>query len=518
MIRDGEFTVAEAKRILRHHWWIPVLSTVLCTALAIAAAVLLPKRYTSQTMVLVEQPTVPSEYVKPIITADLNHRLASMQEQILSRTRLEPIIKKFKLYPKDQERLSIDDLVERLRTAVTIKPMESMQGTQNSQLPGFYVTVDFNDPRLAQQICSEITSMFLEQNTREREQQASHTTSFLGQQLEDAKAKLDEQDAKLAEFKGQYLGALPDEEQTNLSLLQGMNSQLEANTQAVSRAQEDKVFNESLLDQQVANWKSAQKGQNPETGEQQLGLLEEQLAGLNARYTPDHPDVIKLQNQIAELKKKLSEAQKPDDPGNGTAQVAKTEPAQIQQLRAKIRQDELNISDLSHRQTQIQDQIRQLQGRLQASPIVEQKYKELTRNYQTALDFYNDLLKKSKNSEMATDLEHEQESEQFRVLDPPNLPDEPTFPKKSQFVGGGFVLGLALGLGVLYLIAYKDRSMHTERDVELCLKLPVLTLVPTLDAVGAFGDDRTLFVAGPRDTPNPIVDPARTDRYTLRQR
>jgi capsular polysaccharide biosynthesis protein len=154
---------------------------------------------------------------------------------------------------------------------------------------------------------------------------------------------------------------------------------------------------------------------------------------------------------------------------------------------------------------------------LQASPVVEQKYKELTRNYQTALDFYNDLLKKSKNSEMATDLEHQQESEQFRVLDPPNLPDEPTFPKKSQFVGGGFALGLALGLGVLYLIAYKDRSMHDERDVEVCLKLPVLTLVPTLEVVAAYGDDRSLL-EGPQGLRNPIVESARTDRYTLRPR
>jgi polysaccharide chain length determinant protein (PEP-CTERM system associated) len=518
MIRDGDFTIAEVKRILRHHWWIPVVSTICCVMIAIAAALFLPKRYTSQTMVLVEQPTVPSEYVKPIITADLNHRLASMQEQILSRTRLEPIITKFKLYPKDRERLSTDELVDRLRTAVTIKPMEAMQGTQNSQLPGFYVTVDFDNPHLAQQICSEITSMFLEQNTREREQQASHTTSFLGQQLEDAKAKLDEQDANLARFKGQYQGTLPDQEQTNLSLLQGMNSQLEANTQAVSRAQEDKVFNESLLDQQLANWKAAQKGQNPETGEQQLSILEEQLAGLNARYTPDHPDVIKLQNQIKELKRRLSEAQKPDASGNGPVHAGATEPPQIQQLRAKIRQDELNISDLGHRQTQIQDQIRQLQGRLQASPVVEQKYKELTRNYQTALDFYNDLLKKSKNSEMATDLEHEQQSEQFRVLDPPNLPDEPTFPKKVQFVGGGFGLGLALGLGVLYLIAYKDRAMHTERDVEICLKLPVLTLIPTFEAGDALGQDRTLCLEDSQDALNRIAGAVKTDRYTLRPR
>jgi len=153
----------------------------------------------------------------------------------------------------------------------------------------------------------------------------------------------------------------------------------------------------------------------------------------------------------------------------------------VQQLRAKLRQDDLNIADLTKRQAQIQDQIAQLQGRLQASPVVEQQLKEITRSYQTALDFYNELLKKRQQSAMATDLEHQQESEQFRVLDPPSLPDKPSFPKRSYFAGAGLGAGLALALAIMYLIALLDKSMHTERDVEVCLNLPVLSTVPLLD-------------------------------------
>src|SRR6202012_2501280 len=146
-----------------------------------------------------------------------------------------------------------------------------------------------------------------------------------------------------------------------------------------------------------------------------------------------------------------------------------------------LRQDELSIADLSRRQTQIQEQIVQLQGRLQASPVVEQQLKEITRNYQTAQDFYNDLLKKQEQSAMATDLEHQQESEQFRVLDPPSLPSAPSFPKRKLFAAGGLGAGFALSLGIMYLIALLDKSMHSERDVEVCLNLPVLTTVPVLD-------------------------------------
>lgn len=495
MVRNGELSISDVKRVLRRYWWILPITTIFLGAIGLGAALVLPKKYTSQTMVLVEQPTVGSDYVKPVVTEDLDHRLVSMQEQILSRTRLQPIIEKFSLYPGDRDRVHIDDLVERLRGTVTIKPMAPTPGTASRQLPGFYVDVTFDNPRTAQQICTEITSMILAQNAGDRQKQVKVTTDFLSQQLEEAKKSLDAQDAKLAQFKRQYLGSLPEEEQTNLGILMGMNAQLEANTQALSRAHQDKAFTESVLSQQEANWKASQTGQNPETAEKQLDALQDQLTNLQARYTPEHPDVMKLKNQIEELKKQLAAAPKSKAPANGTVQGSASEPPQIQQLRAKLRQDEISITDLTHRQSQIQEQIRQLQGRVQASPVVEQQFKELTRNYQTALDFYNDLLKKRQSAGVAGDLESQQQSEQFRVYDPPSLPDQPSFPKKFIFVGGGSGSGLALGLSILFLIAVSDKSLHNERDVELALKLPVLALVPTLDVAVRHAKD-TVRLAG----------------------
>jgi polysaccharide chain length determinant protein (PEP-CTERM system associated) len=483
MVRNGEIGLAEAKRTLRRYWWILPLSTVFLGGSGLSAAFVLPKRYTSQTMVLVEQPTVGPDYVKPVVTEDLNHRLASMKEQILSRTRLQPIIEKFGLYAEVRGRVHIEDLVERLRTAVEIKPMEPTPGTQSRQLPGFYVDVTFDNPQIAQQICTEITSMFLEQNARERKQQANETTSFLSKQLEEAKKNLDDQDAKLAQFKRQYLGSLPEEEQSNLSILTGMNAQLEANTQALSRAHQDKAFNESVIGQQETNWKASQTGQNPENAEQQLRALQDQLTSLQARYTSEHPDVVKLKSHMEELKKRMAGGPKNNPAASGSTQASVAEPPQIQQLRAKLRQDDMNIADLTKRQGQIQDEIRLLQGRVQASPMVEQQLKELMRNYQTAQDFYNDLLKKRQNAGVAGDLESQQGSEQFRVYDPPSLPDRPSFPKKVYFAGGGLGGGLALGLTILYSITIGDKSMHTERDVELALKLPVLAFVPVLEAL-----------------------------------
>jgi polysaccharide chain length determinant protein (PEP-CTERM system associated) len=358
--------------------------------------------------------------------------------------------------------------------------MEAMPGTDN-RLPGFQVSVDFDNAARAQQICSEITKMFLKQSTEEREGQARGTTDFLTRTLDEAKGRLDEQDAKLAQFKRQYLGSLPEEEQTNLNLLTGMNSELEANTQALSRAEQDRAFNESLLSSQEINAKAALTGQTPEANQLQLDALQQQLATLLAHYTPKHPDVVKVRGQIEELKKHQAESASGENSHNGSVPAHSIATPQVQQLRAKIRQDEINITDLTKRQTQIQNRIHELQARVQASPVVEQQLKELTRSHQAALDFYNDLLKKRENSAMATDLEHQQQSEQFKVLDSPNLPDRPSFPNPVLFTGGGFCCGLASGLGLMYLIAFSDKSLHSEVDVERCLKLPVLSTIPTID-------------------------------------
>lgn len=488
MVATGEMTPSDAKRVLRRYWWILPITVLLCGAIGVALAMVLPKKYMSRTLVLVDQPTVPSDIVKPVMTEDLNSRLSSMQGQILSRSRLEAIINKFGLYATDRGRVHVEDLVERLRTSIEVKPLEAMPGTQNRNLPGFTINVTFANPQLAQQICTEITSMFMEQNSQALEHQAAQTTSFLTQQLDEAKAKLDEQDARLARFKRQYLGSLPDEEKTNLSLLMGSNTQLEANTQALSRAQQDKAFNESLLSQQQANRTATQTtGPDPDTLKHQLSVLQDQLTVLQGRYTSEHPDVIKLKNSIEEMKKRVAETPVSNSSSSEIAHASEREAPEMQLLRAKLRQDDLNIADLTKRQAQIQEQINVLQGRVQASPLVEQQFKEMTRSYQSALEFYNELLKKRENSEMASDLQHQQEGEQFRMLDPPNLPDRPAFPKKLYFTSGGLAAGLALGLGIMVLIAMTDKSMHTEQDVEVCLKLPVLTLVPTLNVTEVDG-------------------------------
>jgi polysaccharide chain length determinant protein (PEP-CTERM system associated) len=476
-----ELTPADYMAMLRRRWILIAVLAVIGAPLAYGVALVLPARYTSQTLVLVDQQTVPTDFVRPVDTTDITQRLSSMQQQILSRTRLEPLIHQFGLFQKDINRESAEMLVGRLRSAIEVTPVRPMEETRANNLPGFFVNVTLDNPRTAQQVCTAITSMFIEQSLSTRQQHSEDTTQFLAQQLADAKAKLDEQDAKLAAFKGRYLGILPEDEQTNLNLLTGLTSQLDAATQALARAQQDKSFAESMLTQQLAAWQESQSGRSPDTLEQQLAALQMQLANLEARYTEDYPDVIKTKNDIASLEKRIADGGDPKGASDANKpQRSTVEPTQVTQLRAQIHTYDQVIAEKAKEQEQIKAEIKLYQQRVQSSPVVEQQYKELTRGYQTALDSFNELQKKRDASQMATELERQQEGEQFRVLDPANLPDKPAFPDRTKFAFGGLGGGLALGLGLAFLLEMRDSSMRTERDVEFILRLPVLAMVPDI--------------------------------------
>jgi len=498
-----EFSPEDFLVMLRRRWPICVFTASLGLVIGIALALLLPKRYQSETRVLVEQPSVSATYVPAAVSEDWNARLASMQQQILSRTRLSEVIQKLNLYPNESGSVPMDMLVERLQKAVDVVPMEPIEGDPDRTLPGFDVTVTFTDPGHAQQICQEITSMFMEQNVRIREEHAENTSQFLAQQVDEAKAKLDDQDAKLAAFKQKNIGDLPDEEQTNLNLLMGYNTQLEAVTQNVGRLQQEKAFDESMLSQQVAAWKQSQDSheQDPNTLQQEKQEAETKLTALQAQYTDAYPDVVKAKEELDAINQKIAAAQQagPADTTVATKSTA-MEPVQIQQLRAQVQQATLAVDGALKQEQSLQAQIGALQARVKASPEVEENFKDITRDYQTALDFYNGLLKQRDEAAEATDLEHEQEGEQFGVLDPPNLPSHASFPNPLLFSAGGFGGGLALGLAIIAFFLIQDSTLHSDRDVETMLHVPAIAMIPQFDPSGQKrggvlgGDKRGLIV------------------------
>ncbi|MGH9601609.1 MAG: XrtA system polysaccharide chain length determinant [Terriglobales bacterium] len=489
MLGDRELSYNDYLMILRRRrWWVIVPALVLPVA-AYLVSLKIPDSFTSQTLVLVEQQKVPTAYVKSVVTEEITERLANMQGQILSRSRLQPLIERFGLY-KNQSGVPMEQLVEDMRSNITISGVRADFASRTGGLPGFHIGFTADDPRVAQQVCAEITSMFMEENLKARDQRAQGTTDFLSKQLEEAKQNLDEQDAKLAEFKRQHVGGLPGQEQVNLSLMMGHTTQLDAATQAVSRAQQDKAYLESLLNQQLATRNTDVGTTTPEALDRQLTSLQGQLVSLQARYTDDHPDVIKAKGDIAKVQQRLAEV---SNTPTTESKITLQDPPDIRQLRAQIHQQEQIIRTKTADQERARQAVGASQSRLQLSPLVEEQFKAVTRDYQIAQNFYNEILAKKTQSEMATDMERRQQGEQFRVIDPANLPEEPSFPDRPLFALGGLGIGLAFGFGMIVLLETKDRSMRTEQDVVAYLGLPTLAVMPTIAQASGNGHKKRFW-------------------------
>ncbi len=228
----------------RHiHFLIPVLVGWLAVW---GASWVLPARYISSTLILVEQPTMPKNYVEPNVSDDLQSRLQSIEQQILSRTRLLLIIDKLHLYAAGREQHSPDDKVDLMRKDINL---ELVRDSHGEQITAFRVNYSAHDPRLAQQVTSELTDLFINENLRVRQQESQDTTQFIASQLENARASLADQEAKVRQFQNQHEGALPTQQASNLQILSGLQSQLQNEQDALNTAKQQRVYLQSLIEQ-----------------------------------------------------------------------------------------------------------------------------------------------------------------------------------------------------------------------------------------------------------------------------
>jgi uncharacterized protein involved in exopolysaccharide biosynthesis len=294
------------------------------------------------------------------------------------------------------------------------------------------------------------------------------------------------------------MGQLPGDADNNMRILMSLNSQLDATTQTLSRAQQDKAYTESMLAQQSAAWKSSQSSTNPQTLEQQLNQLQAQLMTLQARYTEDHPDVIKTKADIAEVQKKLKEVNAAAASATDSSEKASaSEPPEIRQLRLQIHQYQSVIEQATLDQKRLQSQIGVYQSRTAMSPNVEEQYKLLTRDNDNAQAFYKDLLAKKSSAALGTSMENQQQGEQMHILVSAGLPDSPSFPNRPVFAAAGLGAGLALGVVIAIFLEFSDKSIRTEKDAAAIMDLPLLISVPWLgedeDDAAANGNGRRRF-------------------------
>jgi uncharacterized protein involved in exopolysaccharide biosynthesis len=490
MSENRELTMDDYLAMLRRRLKVILIPALLAPLAGYGVSYAFSPKFTSQSTVLVEGQKVPDSLVQSVITSDFTQRIQTLSQQVLSPSRLRPVIQSLALVKPDEENKLIEDIQHNMTVDPVITSMSAagMAGAKKKKpsasdepVPGFNVNYTDSEPVRAQKICDALTELIVNENLKSRGEVAKGTTDFLSRQVEDAKRAIDEQDKKLAAFKKQYMGQLPSDSDNNMRMLMSLNTQLDATTQTLGRAQQDKAYTESMLAQQTAAWKSSQSNTNPQTLEQQLNQLQAQLLQLHARYTDDHPDVIKTKADISEVQKRLKEVNAAAATASDSSDKASaSEPPEIRQVRLQIHQYQSVIEQAAIDQKRLQGQIGVYQSRTAMSPGVEEQYKLLTRDNDNAQAFYKDLLAKKSSAELSTSMENQQQGEQMNVLVRASLPDSPSFPNRPFFAAGGLGAGLAFGFILAIFLEFSDKSIRTEKDAAAIMDLPLLISVPWL--------------------------------------
>ena len=449
--------------------WLIVLCLVVGWAAGTIAGWVLPQKYRSETVILIEQQKIPEHYVESNIAQDLQQRLQSMSEQILSRTRLVALIEKFNLYgtggtPRDPEAL-----VERMRKDIKIE-MITAEGRRDL-LTAFKVSYSAERPELARDVTKELTSLFISENLQTREQLSEDTTSFLQSQLTEARQSLADQEEKLRQFRIQHAGELPEQLQSNLQILGGLQIQLQAANDTLSQSEQRNLYLRSLLHQYQVTGAPATaesfKSGAPLTTQGKLAALRAQLADLQGKYTDRYPDIQRVKQQIAEL-----EAEQTKEPATTTADananatgVTVEDSSPIMQLRSELSANEFQIQSEKSKIKRLEQQVELYQSRLNETPEREQQASAVTRDYDQSRTYYETLLSKKLQSEMATNLEKRQQGEQFRTIDPPSLPMRPYWPNRLALSLAGLAGGLAVGLVIAVLMELASPKISHESDL-----------------------------------------------------
>src|SRR5271166_4690697 len=457
----------------------------------------LPPRYLSSTLILVEQPTMPKDYVTPNVNDDLQERLQSITQQILSRTRLLRIIDQLNLYATNHAPLNPDEKVERMRKDIQIDLVRDA----HNQVTAFNVYYSSGDPHVAQQVTSELTNLFISENLEVRQQQSEDTTKFLESQLETARQSLTAQEERIREFKGQHVGELPTQLGSNLQILSGLQSQLQTGEDALNTAKQQRVYLETLINQYRSTQGSPKTSDGTPLGlpavDQELDKLRSQLADLSSHYTDRHPDVRKLKDQIAKTEKMRDQLvadmknKATSAPSDATAAATDTNPASpLVQLQGQLQANQIEIKNREAAIAGLKEKVNEYQARLNQEPVREQQLADLTRGYDQSKANYDDLLKKKNQSAMATSMELLQQGERFRILDPPSLPLKPDFPNRLKFCGIGLGVGLALGLVVVGAFEMMDDRIYDEKSLQKLLPVAVMSEIPAITVASEVQHER----------------------------
>jgi polysaccharide chain length determinant protein (PEP-CTERM system associated) len=468
--------------VLKHRWLI-ILPFCLAMVVGLYLSFTLPRIYEAGTLILVEPQRVPANYVQSIVSSNLESRISTIKQQILSRTNIEKIINQFNLFSKPKhEKMFMEDKLKSVRERITVMVTRS-KARRGSD--AFSILFKGPDPEVVMHITNTLASYFIDENLKIREAQASGTSVFLEGELSGMRDRLQEVETNLRAYRSLHMGELPEQLQTNLSIIDTLQKQLDERNSRMREEKNRLSFLASEIEGERKFLGTTVTAVGTESGDAvTIGQLKAQLAALKSSYTDRHPDVVALKKKIADLEAELGNSGSkapglsPRSPG-GDLNAAKTSIA----LRNKIRQHaeiKNSINNLANDIGRINQQLALYQQRVERTPSREEELMSLERDYDNIKGSYNSLLNRKLEAEIAVNMEKKQKGEQFRIIDHASLPEKPVSPDLKKLFLFFVAAGLGIGGGLIFLTDYFDTSLTRLEDIEQNLGISVLATIPII--------------------------------------
>jgi len=488
--------------VRRHKGWIfgPFLFTLVASVVGVY---LYPDSYVSQAVVKIVPQQVPQNMVQSAINQQMSDRINSMAQTILSRSVLTTIINSFGLYQRERSRMPIEDVVEQMKNAVQIQPVASPTGTAD-RIPAFAVSFSYDNRLTAQRVVQDLVSRFIDENIRNRSNATFQTTQFMKDEMDDAKKQLDAAEDKLAAYRMQNNGRLPDQVDSNMRQLSALQSQASYLSARISSVNQEKLQMESnirIFKDQLANLskdatqlKNSPDHKSPELldAEHDLSTSEDQLALLRQHYKDTFPDV---QNAIARVdgaRKKVQDVKAADaakktdavpltPAGQQSVRESRDIEASIKRFQSALEARDLDLQDSTKQLKAVNDAIKGFEGRMSTVPLGEKQYADLLSDRDLVKARFVDLSEKLGKAEIAQEMEGRKQGETLELLDPASLPTTPTEPKRPMVILLGATLGLVLGISIAGIREMKDTSLKNLKDVRAYTQMAILGSVPLLE-------------------------------------
>ncbi|GAM10711.1 chain length determinant protein [Geobacter sp. OR-1] len=437
--------------------------------IAAISAFVLPKKYRSTATILIEAQEVPAEYVKANITSFADQRLQTINQRIMGTPKLLEIINRFNLYSDLKTRLTMDEIVDKMRkkdlkfntiSADVVDPVAPAQATI-----AFSISFEAKSPEVAQQVANELSSLYVAENLKAREQQSQGTSRFLSEEMKTIQDNLAAIEANIAGFKQKNINTLPELNQVNMQAFEQSDRDIRQLNDQLRTLREKEVYFQT----QLANTP-------PElstTDKESLNQLKLRLVDLKSRFSEKYPDVVKTKSEIAALERQLKAGNRDISGSNPDNPAYISLSAQLASIKSEIDSIKRQLSDLTRKRDSYQ-------GRLIASPRVEEGYKSLLVQRNNLQQKYDDLSRKAMEAKVAHGMEKEQLGERFTIVDPARIPEKPASPNVPALLLIGLILGIGSGVGVAAIKESGDQTVRTAESLTRLTGFPVLATIPEI--------------------------------------